>query len=327
MMNLIKSFFLRAFALIVSVVMVLAAGFATGEGYDVRDPENCKLNFSILSDSHIEANNFARYKVYTHCLQDVRKNKSGNDAVIFLGDNTMNGQVLENTLFHGAAKMLLPGQTILPVVGNHDIGNGHGDYAKLQNRWYDYTRAFFGKDLAHPYYYEVIDGCYFIVLGMEEQLVYEMTVTDAQFAWLEDVLQKAAGSGKPVFVFSHYPADEAQDESGKETDRLINLLAEYNKTHDLFYFCGHTHMPLYLFWSFHDSDGFPEIYLPRLTELSGDNDDEVFRNTGIGIEVEVYENEVLVRGRDFYRGQWRVDDEETGELCEMTYPLKTPVAG
>ena len=327
MMNLIKSFFLRAFALIVSVVMVLAAGFATGEGYDVRDPENCKLNFSILSDSHIEANNFARYKVYTHCLQDVRKNKSGNDAVIFLGDNTMNGQVLENTLFHGAAKMLLPGQTILPVVGNHDIGNGHGDYAKLQNRWYDYTRAFFGKDLTHPYYYEVIDGCYFIVLGMEEQLVYEMTVTDAQFAWLEDVLQKAAGSGKPVFVFSHYPADEAQDESGKETDRLVNLLAEYNKTHDLFYFCGHTHMPLYLFWSFHDSDGFPEIYLPRLTELSGDNDDEVFRNTGIGIEVEVYENEVLVRGRDFYRGQWRVDDEETGELCEKTYPLKTPVAG
>ena len=327
MMNLIKSFFLRAFALIVSVVMVLAAGFATGEGYDVRDPENCKLNFSILSDSHIEANNFARYKVYTHCLQDVRKNKSGNDAVIFLGDNTMNGQVLENTLFHGAAKMLLPGQTILPVVGNHDIGNGHGDYAKLQNRWYDYTRAFFGKDLAHPYYYDVIDGCYFIVLGMEEQLVYEMTVTDAQFAWLEDVLQKAAGSGKPVFVFSHYPADEAQDESGKETDRLINLLAEYNKTHDLFYFCGHTHMPLYLFWSFHESDGFPEIYLPRLTELGGADDHEVFGNTGVGIEVELYENELLVRGRNFYAGQWRVDDEETGELCEMTYPLKTPVAG
>ena len=86
-------------------------------------------------------------------------------------------------------------------------------------------------------------------------------------------------------------------------------------------------MPLYLFWSFHDSDGFPEIYLPRLTELAGADDHEVFGNTGVGIEVEVYENEVLVRGRDFYRGQWRVDDEDTGELCERTYPLKTPVAG
>ena len=325
-MNFVKSFFIRAFALIVSAVMVLAAGFATGDRYDVRNPESCKLNFSILSDSHIEGNNFPRYKVYTHCLQDVAKNKSGNDAVIFLGDNTMNGQIIENTLFHGAAKMLLPCQKILPAMGNHDIGNGNGDYSKLQNRWYDYTRAFFGKDLEHPYYYDVIDGCYFIVLGMEEQLVYEMTMTDAQFAWLEDVLQKAAGSGKPVFVFSHYPADDAQDENGKSTERLVDLLADYNKDHDLFYFCGHTHMPLYLFWSFHESDGFPEIYLPRLTELAGADDHEVFGNTGIGIEVEVYENEVLVRGRDFYRGQWRVDDEDTGELCEKTYTLKHPIA-
>ena len=314
-MNLIKSFGLRALALVVSVVMVLVAGFATGESYDVRDPENCKLNFSILSDSHIEGNNFPRYKVYTHCLQDVRKNKSGNDAVIFLGDNTMNGQIIENTLFHGAAHMLLPGQKILPVVGNHDIGNGEGDYNKLQTRWYDYTRAFFGKDLEHPYYYDVIDGCYFIVLGIEEQLVYEMTMTEAQFAWLEDVLAKAADSGKPVFVFSHYPADDVQDENGKSTDRLVDLLAGYNKEHDLFYFCGHTHMPLYLFWSFHDSDGFPEIYLPRLTELAGADDHEVFDNTGIGIEVELYQNELLVRGRNFYTGQWRVDDEDDGTMC------------
>ena len=325
-MNLIKSFGLRALALVVSVVMVLVAGFATGESYDVRDPENCKLNFSILSDSHIEGTNFPRYKVYTHCLQDVRKNKSGNDAVIFLGDNTMNGQIIENTLFHGAAHMLLPGQKILPVVGNHDIGNGEGDYNKLQTRWYDYTRAFFGKDLEHPYYYDVIDGCYFIVLGIEEQLVYEMTMTEAQFAWLEDVLAKAADSGKPVFVFSHYPADDAQDENGN-TDRLVKMLADFNKDHDLFYFCGHTHMPLYLFWSFHDSDGFPEIYLPRLTELAGADDHGVFGNTGIGIEVELYQNELLVRGRNFYTGQWRVDDEDDGTMCEMTYSLKNPIAG
>ena len=103
------------------------------------------------------------------------------------------------------------------------------------------------------------------------------------------------------------------------------MLADYNRENDLFYFCGHTHMPLYLFWSFHTSDGFPEIYLPRLTELSGADDHEVFGNTGVGIEVEVYENEVLVRGRDFYRGAWRVDDEDTGELCEMTYTLKHPM--
>ncbi len=322
---MIKALFLKILAAVVTVVMATAAGVSKTPAYDVRDPEACELNFSILSDSHIETNNFTRYKVFTHALQDTMKNKSGNDAVIFLGDNTMNCQFLENLLFHGAVRKYMKDQTVLPVMGNHDIGNGEGDYEKLQNRWLDFSNAFFGHDLEHPYYYKVIDGYYFIVLGMEEQLVYEMHMTDEQFTWLECLLEEAKSSGKPVFVFSHYPADDAIDDSGEATDRLVDMLADYNRDYDLFYFCGHTHMPLYLFWSFHTSNGFPEIYLPRLTELASGEDNEIFRNTGIGIEVEVYENEVLVRGRDFYHGEWRVDDEDTGELCEMTYTLKNPI--
>ena len=320
---MIKSVFLRAVSVIVASVMVLFCAAAPGESYDVKDPENCKLNFTVISDSHIESTNITRYKVYERSLLDVTKNRSGNAAVVFLGDNTMNGQVLENMLFHGTAALLLKDQKVLPVMGNHDIGNGEGDYEKLQNRWYDFTKAFFDKDLDHPYYYEVIDGYYFIVLGMEDQLVYEMTMTDAQFTWLENVLAEAAESGKPVFVFSHYPADDALDEQGNSTGRLTEMLAEYNKEHDLFSFVGHTHMPMYLFWSFHDSDGYPEIYLPRITSLSGD-DDTVSDDTGVGVEVEIYENEVVVRARDFYRSEWKYDTlDET--MCEMTYTLKNPV--
>lgn len=320
-----KAVFLRGMALLISAVMLLVAGVSQTGEYDVRDPDACKLNFSVLSDSHIETTNPTRYKIFAQSLQNVKKNASGNDAVIFLGDNTMNGQFLENQLFHGAVRMTLKDETILPVMGNHDIGNGEGDYEKLQNRWYDFTAAFFGKDLKHPYYYEVIDGYYFIVLGMEDQLVYEMTMTDAQFSWLEGVLKSAETSKKPVFVFSHYPADDAIDESGEVTDRLIDMLAEYNKTNDLFYFCGHTHMPLYLFWSFHTYDGFPEIYLPRLTELGSSEDNEILPNSGDGVEVEIYETEVLVRGRNFFTGEWKVDDDDTGELCEKTYTLKNPI--
>ena len=321
-----KSMFLRFLGLMVACVMLLLAGVQSYEPYDVRDPAQCKLNFSVLSDSHIEGNNLSRYKVFAGSLRDVKKNSSGNDAVIFLGDNTMNCQNIENLMFHGTAANLLKGETILPVMGNHDIGNGEGDYNKLQNRWYSYTEAFFGRALSHPYYYEVIDGYYFIVLGMEDQLVYEMTMTDAQFTWLEGVLNEAKGSGKPVFVFSHYPADDVIDEAGNSTDRLIDMLAEYNADNDLFYFCGHTHMPLWLFWSFHTGDGFPEIYLPRLTDLAGGDDNEIYEHSGDGVEVEIYGDQVLVRGRNFYHGVWKVDDEETGELCEMSYTLKNPIA-
>ncbi len=319
-----KSFFLRMIATVVAAFALIPILGGGGEQYDVKDPAACKLNFSVLSDAHIEGNNYARYTVFAKSLQNVKKNKSGNDAIVFLGDNTMNGQHIENMLFHGTVSLVLGDEKILSVLGNHDIGNGDGDYEQLQSRWFDYTNAFFGKNLDTPYYYEVIDGYYFIVLGTQAQEVYDLVITDKQFEWLERVLNEAKGSGKPAFVFSHYPMDDAVDLEGNSTDRLVEMLTEYNKENDIFCFVGHTHMPMYLFWSFHDYDGFPEIYLPRLTELYGENDHETGDDSGVGAEIEIYKDEVVVRARNFYTGEWRYDDaDET--MCEMTYTLKNPV--
>ena len=318
-----KAFFLRPIAALITVFMLMGVGLNTRAGYNVKEPESCRLNFTVLSDAHIEGNNITRYNVFARSLQDVTKNESGNDAVVFLGDNTMNGQTIENLLFHGAVQALLKDETVLPVMGNHDIGNGEGDYEKLQNRWYDYTGAFFGRQLTHPYYYEVIDGFYFIVLGMESHEVHELYISEEQYQWLEDTLALAAGSGKPVFVFSHQPCDYAVNGEGVEDGRLTDLFAAYNEEHDLFSFVGHTHMPMYLFWSFHTEDGFPETYLPRLTDLSGD-DDEVNDNSGVGVEVEIYDNEVVIRARNFYTGEWRYDDSDDA-MCEITYQLKNPM--
>ena len=324
---MIKRVFLRMVCAMIAILMLAFAGKSVGGSYDVREPEACRLNFTVLSDVHMEGNNFARYRVFAHALQNVTKNESGNDAVVFLGDNTMNGQNIENILFHGTVGRLLKNETVLTVIGNHDIGNGEGDYEALMNRWYDYTAAAFGRELTTPYYYEVIEGYYFILIAMESQEVYEMYLSDAQYDWLAGVLAQAAQSGKPAFVFCHYPADDAVDMNGDYDSRLCDMLSAYNETNDLFYFCGHTHMPLYLFWSFHTSNGFAETYLPRLTELGGEDDRDVIANTGVGVTVEVYENEILIRGRDFYRGEWRTEeDDDGGEVpCEVVYQLKNPL--
>ncbi len=320
----IKSVFIKITAWIITAVMLMFAGTVGTEQYDVKSPGSCLLNYPVLSDSHIEANNTARYNVFVNSLRNAGANKSGNDAVVFLGDNTMNGQITENLLFHGAVAEILGSENVLTVVGNHDIGNGEWDYETLQRRWYEYTRTFFGRELEHPYYCEIIDGYYFIVLGMESQEVYDMYISEEQFDWLEGVLGKAAQSGKPAFVFSHYPADDVVDENGNPSSRLTEMLAAYNEEHDIFSFVGHTHMSTYLFWSFHSYDGYPEIYLPRLTELAGPDDNEIFKESGVGAEVEVYENEVIVRCRNFYTGEWRTED---GTPTEMTYALKNPVGG
>ncbi|MBQ7545801.1 MAG: metallophosphoesterase [Clostridia bacterium] len=316
----LKSAFLRVTAALLTAVMLLYVGVSEHTPYDVEKPDECLLNFAVLSDVHIESNNLPRYRVFTQALQDLRKAQSGHDAILFLGDNTMNGQVFENLLFHGGVQWFLRSEKVLPVMGNHDIGNGQGNYDRLQRRWLDFTESFFGKRLTSPYYAEVIDGYTFVVLGMQQQRVYEMYMSDAQFLWLEGVLADAAERSKPVFVFSHYPTDCVIDGEGNETDRLTNLFAQYSREHDIFCFVGHTHMPLYLFWSFHTYDGFPETYLPRLTELTG-VDNEPYKDTGIGVEVEVYDGELVIRGRDFLRGEWKY--EQDGAVpCEVRYPLR-----
>ena len=78
---------LRILATLLSLVMLLTAGAGGGKDHDVKDPATCRLNFAVLSDSHIEGNNIPRYNVFAGSLRDVKKNASGNDAVVFLGDN------------------------------------------------------------------------------------------------------------------------------------------------------------------------------------------------------------------------------------------------
>ena len=314
---------LRILATLLSLVMLLTAGAGGGKDHDVKDPETCQLNFAVLSDSHIEGNNSTRYKVFARCLKDVRRNQSGLDAVVFLGDNTMNGNSTESMFFHGTVSLLLKGQKVLPVLGNHDIGNGEGDYEKLQNRWYSYTEAFFDKKLTVPYYYEVIDGYYFIILGTEEHTSNSMTLTDDQLEWLRYTLEDADRSGKPVFVFSHHPERASYRADPDYAYSLTDILTAYAEDHDLFYFSGHTHRTLTRS-SFQTYYNFPETSLPCLTRLTGEKDNVIMDETGTGVEVEVYGNEVVIRGRNFYQGEWSADGDEP---LEATYGLKNPVNG
>ena len=328
-MNLnIRSVIYRILAAFLAGVMMLLAGTSAGGGgggWTARRPEECVMTFTVLSDVHVEGNNLARYQVFTRSLRDAARNKESK-AVVFLGDNTMNGQTGEHLLFHGAVAKLLPeDQNVLVCLGNHDIGNGEGDYEQLQNRWYAFQEAFFGRKLTHPYYSEVIGGCYFIALATEAHEVHDFVMTAEQMDWLREVLAEAADSGMPAFVYSHYPTDYAEGTDGRDCG-LTELLADYAREHDLLSFTGHRHMPMHLFWSFDDDNGYPEFSLPRLTELGGADDHEVYEDTGVGVQVEIYKNEVSVRARDFYRGQWKIDQwEDDLPLMEWTYELKNPI--
>ena len=318
---MIKTVFLRALSLVVAVAMLalFAPGAGRSEPYDVKEPELCRLCLNVFSDVHVEGNNYPRDKVFMDCLKDLGKNEHGCDAYLFLGDSTMNGQHIENLIFHGLCSIYLKGQKVIPVPGNHDFGNGEGNFERIQQRWYDYTKAFFGLDLTKPYYCEKVNGFWFIVLANEQQNIDAMHMSEAQYEWLSETLAQAAESGLPTFVLAHYPPGMSQPIDPDSQHDLRRMLAEYNRENDMFYLCGHLHADP-SDYSFHTWNAFPDTYLPSLTKLTADG--EIYEGSGFGELVEVYPDRVVFRMRNFYTGVWAL---QNGEPFERTFFLKNPI--
>ncbi|MBR2078568.1 MAG: metallophosphoesterase [Clostridia bacterium] len=260
------------------------------DSYEAKDADNLITSFTVLSDIHIEGNNYPTFREFSEILKEVH-NAEDNDTLVFLGDNTMNCQDIESIFFYGALKAAKPADNLVIVPGNHDFGNGTGDYEMYRDRFLKYAN-FAGADIDSPYFYKVIDGCYFIVLSTESDTVNDMNISDAQLQWLKGVLDEAAKTDRPIFVFNHHPINYIQN---GEYTRLSDVIDDYD---NLLYFCGHTHAPLSSS-SVSVVNGVQQINIPKSTEHATEG-----YECGIGAVVEVYDGEVLLRIRDFDDGKW-----------------------
>lgn len=270
------------------------------DSYEAKDADKLITSFTVLSDIHIEGNNYPTFREFSEILKEVH-NSEDNDTLVFLGDNTMNCQDIESIFFYGALKAANPADNLFIVPGNHDFGNGTGYYEMYRDRFLKYAN-FAGADIDSPYFYKVIDGCYFIVLATESDTVNDMNISDAQLQWLKGVLDEAAKTDKPVFVFNHYPVNYIQN---GEYTKLSDVIDDYE---NILYFCGHTHAPLSKA-SISVVNGINQVNIPKSTEHAVDG-----YECGIGAVVEVYEDEVLLRIRDFDDGKWV-------EGYEYSYPI------
>lgn len=306
----IIGFFRKITALIITLFMFIGVASNGAPAHTVLNEDECRLCVSVISDTHVEGNNLPRYNVLGTILKDAKNNSFGNDAAVFLGDNTMNGQDIESLLFYGAVKKANIADNIITVCGNHDVGNGEGDYDKLLDRFLSYNNGVLGLDIEKPYYYKVVNGYYFITLAPETLCVYELPISRAQLDFLDETLALATADGKPAFVCAHHPwyeaetYDPATGESDWTDDALYEILTKYD---NVFYLSGHTHMFCCKGWTFNEDDGIKEVNLPRCTELAGADDHEIYDGTGYTVQLEVYDDEVVGRVRNSYTGEW--DDE------------------
>ncbi len=274
--------------LLLSLMILLSMFFApfSAEKYEAENPEEVKLVFNAVSDVHVETNYSASYSNFEKVIRGMKANNS-SDVNVFLGDNTMNGQEIESFLFFAGVNAMLDCKNVFITLGNHDIGNGEGEYNELIDRYISYNNTFLKNDIEKPYYYRVIDGCYMIFLASEKLCVHSFYMSDEQIEWFANVLEEASKTENPVFIFSHHPLNYIEHEN---RNILFDMCENYRNIYSLH---GHTH------WAYnvYENRGITCVNLPRVTET-------VDYAPGIGVTVEVYENEVILRQRDFYENKW-----------------------
>jgi len=277
------------------ILLFVSGGKLRGEAIKPTDKANLKLNFSVLADTHIESYTFWRFQDLRLALRDIKRAKVKSDALVLLGDNTMNGQFTEYTQLYSILNIWNSSKNTLVAMGNHDIE--HRPIHKAVRRHNQFFNALTGAKNDKPYYSRVINGYTFIVLGSEdekggaaEDWTYAV-FSPAQIAWLDAELKKAAISEKPIFVFNHQPLLEEHWPHGTvvQGEEVFDILKQYK---NVFYFNGHTHYPMPI----DEPDGVKFINVGH--NFSRQN------AGGLGYYVEVYENEVIIRLREFANGKW-----------------------
>ena len=283
----------KILAALISLIVLLWTGASVGSESTQSDIQGYNLSFAVLSDVHMEGNNPERFEKFAQILSDIKRNVP-SDTIAFLGDNTMNGQIIENLFFHGFINEIKPVEKVYTVMGNHDTGNGIDKYDSLSKRFWSYYNTFNNENVDNVYYWREVNGYRFVFLGSESDNVNTSVISEAQLKWLDGVLAENDNTGKPVFVFNHHPYNYL--ENADNAVELERILTEHK---NVFYLSGHTHTTQMDFEKF-DEDSY-SFNLPRCTEAT-DNADT--NDSGLGLQIYVFDNEVQVKSRRYYDSQW-----------------------
>nr|WP_225446453.1 metallophosphoesterase [Paenibacillus rhizovicinus] len=261
------------------------------------------ISFQVITDTHILADAEHEYnRNFDRALKDIAANAPESRGIMHAGDVTDHGELEEYEAF---ARIWEDNQAQLPqlymTMGNHDVD--HEDWQERLPRFMAMTGT---AGLYHDHW---IDGYHFIFLGTETGNEGFADLSQEQLDWLDAKLGEAASPDKPVFVFLHQPlmntvagSLEAQNWYGVTQDE--ELKAVLSKHQQAILFTGHTHWELGSPHTFFEGAG----RLPAMFNASSVaylwTDDDAHKDGSQGYYVDVYTDRVLVRGRDFERGEW-----------------------
>ena len=272
-------------------------------------PENegVLLNCAIVSDTHADTNIFRdRTNKLRIAYAGINESSEDIDVLLNIGDITNSGTRKDYRTQKQLERRYIKAKHIVACMGNHDSWNESADpdYDEAVRLFLNYLKK---KDINADkvYYSTVIKGYHFICLATESLDLHENTpvYSDTQLEWLDSELTKAEESGLPVFVLSHMPVNGHNGISSSALPARVGEILESHSAYGkpILFFSGHYHdfTP-----NIFDSEG--NVYYINLPSLEYNDDTEYDCNDkgGQGLTMEVYENRIILKARNFITDKW-----------------------
>lgn len=261
-------------------------------------------SFGALSDIHLPMQtgeeDFKRAMEYLVVVEKV-------DFITICGDLTYNGTNSELANYKAKVNAYRGNTPVYAVTGNHENypnGVAEGD---IEGRIATYT--------GYPLYYSFTHGNdVYIMVGVRSNSAADLFTT-AELQWLYEILE--ANRNKRCFVFEHvFPWDGSGDVmdaystdllSGTVGKVFLSLMRHYK---NVIWFHGHSHVKfdgqIYGIMANIDTIyGMYSLHIPSLAyPAEGDADRGYLYAESEGYVVDVYENGINLRGRDFVKGEF-----------------------
>ena len=271
------------------------------------------LEFQSVSDIHINEGDHTHNANFKKMLEDVVANSKDSVGIFINGDLADHGNKAEldrmmeiYSTVSGAPKMYLG-------IGNHDFYGG--TYEEKVAQFLSYAKLPDGSAVESLHYDFWLGGYHFIFLGNDAYPVdgVKTTLAPKTLRWLEETLAKDRDESRPSFVFLHQSLYNTVSGSlpNEGWNGVVNdaaLRGVLKKFPEVIFFNGHSHWTL-------DSKGTMYIRDDKLPTIF--NTASVgYLWTGYnvvggehldgsqGYYVRIYEDSVMVMGRDFTTGEW-----------------------
>ncbi len=289
-------------------------GPATAQPIKAVDEDSVKMTFAAWADPQISTYLIEREPIFRAACDDLRNAETDIDALVLAGDIAENGLYAEFQMVYDR----LAGSGVknyITATGNHDIRlRAYSDSLKHFTKFTNALNADAGSDLyvEKMHYRYQVNGYDFVVLGSDKMVFEEAYISDEQLNWLDETLKETSASGKPTFVILHQvlkgtnnvenawnSSVEGAGSVGEQSDALREIMNRYE---NIFLITGHLHQGFGI-GTYELVDNIHSINLPSITIENKDGDDDG-NVSGIGYMVEVYENNVLFRARNFAKGEY-----------------------